>query len=249
MVAIVLKTTPARGTVTADLSKKPAQVVSTISSASDVNQSQNKNSLKPGSDSNPRTLDVSSAIIAAIIAGAVAFVTSVVTAIINVWYYRRQLRQKDTEQEIKRIQHLLDTFYGPFKTLKKTNTNLERLLKLKQTEEGPVRAEWRTLKRLLDGHKFTENEKVLIETIIMVDGQLDDLIGRCSGLITDPELQDEVNTFRAHYRVIKAAYDGKLHNEFWRFQDYVYPRGLNDLIDRETQRLQRYLTSLQGTKL
>jgi len=173
---------------------------------------------------------------------------ALITAWINFWYFRRQLRQSEREQDVKRVQNLLDKFYGPFKTLKKTNTNLERLLKLEKKDDGPERREWRTLERLLEGYDFSSNQKVLIETIIEINDELDSLIAANCGLITNKELAEKVHIFRAHHRVIKAAYEGRLKKEIWRFKDYVYPRELDGLIDKEAERLQQHLVSLQSKK-
>ena len=181
-------------------------------------------------------------------ASLILALAALAAACINLWYYRRQLRQQKIQQKIQHTQNLLDKFYGPFRTLKKTNTNLEQLLKLQQTEKGPTRGEWRTLDRLLNDYKFSHNEKVLIETIIQINSELDHLIETNCGLITNEELQEKVHVFRAHHRVIKAAYEGQLRGEFWRFKDYVYPRELDNLIDQEAERLQRDLTSLQKKK-
>ncbi len=196
----------------------------------------------------PTHVQLSPAIIAAFVAGGISLVTAVIASGINYWYYSRQLRLKETEQEVQRVQGLLDAFYGPFKTLKKTNANLERLLKLELTDQGPTRGDWRTLELLLEGHEFSANQKVLIDIIIAIDGELDRLIDAHCGLITSAELQERVHLFRAHYRVIKAACERRLQGEFWRFRDYVYPTGLDDLIDQETARLQEHLASLRRGK-
>jgi hypothetical protein len=204
--------------------------------------------VKQGVADSPTEIQLSPAIVAALVAGGISLITAVIASGINFWYYRHQLRLKETEQEVQRVQGLLDAFYGPFKTLKKTNANLEGLLKLELTDHGPTRGDWRTLEFLLEGHEFSANQKVLIDIIIAIDGELDSLIDAHCGLITSANLQEKVHLFRAHYRVIKAAYEKRLQGEFWRFKDYVYPTGLDDLIDQETTRLQKYLASLRSGK-
>ena len=91
----------------------------------------------------------------AICVAFLAVIVGFITTVLNLWYFRHQLFQKETEGEILRLQGLLDGFYGPLVTLKRTSKNLHDILKFKTAPTGEVAPEnWRTLRRLLEGHKF-----------------------------------------------------------------------------------------------
>lgn len=170
---------------------------------------------------------------------------ALITTSVNLWYFKGQLRQKDTEQKIARLQNLLDTFYGPMLTLKKASKNLHDLLKTRISSSGEANKEdWRTLTKLLQGYDFSTNDRALIRLIININKEIDILIGKHSGLIESQTLQEKVQSLRTHYRLIEAAYEKKIIGEEKRFESFVYPTGLDENLEKEVQRLNDILKNL-----
>jgi len=175
-----------------------------------------------------------------------AIIAALITTIANLWYFRKLLRQKETEQEIARLQNLLDTFYGPMLTLKKASKNLHDLLKTKTLSSGEtVKEDWRTLTKLLQENEFSPNDRTLIGLILDINKEIDTLIGKHSGLIESQILQEKLQSLRTHYRLIEAAHEKKIIGEEKRFERFVYPTGLDEKLKEETQWLKGALDDLR----
>jgi|GEM_PF-3897394 len=81
-------------------------------------------------------------------------------------YNHRMLKQKQYEDERKEIYKKLNSFYGPFTYLRGISRELYQRFRASRGED------FRTLIVLLEGEKFENNDKILIEQIIEVSKRL-----------------------------------------------------------------------------
>jgi hypothetical protein len=162
---------------------------------------------------------------------------------VNAWYYRRVLQQNDTEEEVKRLRSVLDSFYGPFQTLKHANRYLYEVLKQGGGVQGGTSGS--LFVRLLEGQQFNTNDRQLIELIMENNKELDLLIESKGCLIESPQLFELLCRFRAHHRLILSAFSGTLKGEVDRFRESSYPRDLDATLDQEVERLNLLLNGLR----
>lgn len=153
-------------------------------------------------------------------------------------FQRAQLKRQQHEDERKEIYQKLNSFYGPFQQ------HLEKSRELYGLFTVSKEPEFRTLIALLEGKKFEKNDKILVEEILKIIGELENLILSQSGLIDDEELRLLFAKAGAHFRILQLAYKGDLSGDVERFKDYVYPRELNQKIEKRIQALQARLDQL-----
>jgi hypothetical protein len=148
----------------------------------------------------------------------------------------RTLQHQIRESEAKLIREKLDGFLGPLNQLRSTSNVLYQALKSAQ----PHPEEFRALKAVLEGFQFDKNSKMLIQEIIDIGEETDELIAGKAGLI-DEDISDILGKLQAHYRVLRLAYEGALKGEFDRFKDYVFPRELDEAVQRKMSNLKARL--------
>lgn len=153
-------------------------------------------------------------------------------------FQRSQLIQQQREDERREIYKKLNDFYGPaLQYLGKSRELYERFTALR--DPG-----FRTLTALLKGETFEGNDKVLLEQIVDITSKLEELILLRSGLVDDEELRNLLAKASAHFTIIRLAYEGNLRGEADRFEDYVYPRELNQKLEEQTVKLKVRLAEL-----
>jgi hypothetical protein len=153
-------------------------------------------------------------------------------------FQHSQLKQQQREYERKEIYKKLNEFYGPVQQYLGKSYELYGMF----TASRP--ADFRTLIALLEGRKFEGNDKVLLDQIVEIINKVEDLLLKNSGLVDDKELRELLAKAGTHFRVLQLAYQGILAGEVERFQDYVYPRDLNQKIDEQIEKLKARLNEL-----
>ena len=187
----------------------------------------------------------------AIIAAAVSLAGLLIVNTFNL----RSFKRLQNEDQRKEILSQLDTFYGPFQQLLAKSKALysqfthgkdeqfqDKLYAL--TDDG----RFSTLLALLGGHQFEGNDAALLQEIIRVTDDLDELISKKSGLVSDPDLRDLLAQASAHFTYMRLAKKQDLKGERDRFKGLVYPQALNGVIESKTQDLQRQLDELNGIR-
>jgi hypothetical protein len=149
------------------------------------------------------------------------------------------LEERQREEERNEIQRKLNEFYGPCQTLMRETKMLHDLFKHD--------SEFRTLTELLKGREFTGNDKVLLEQVMNVTDKISDLIVDKSGLIEDEEeeLQELLSKARVHFRILRLGYNNDLSGDTERLKDFVYPKALDEEIERKKTELENRLNELR----
>jgi len=149
------------------------------------------------------------------------------------------LQERQREEERNEIQRKLNEFYGPCQTLMRETKMLHDLFKHD--------SEFRTLTELLKGREFTGNDKVLLEQVMNVTDKISDLIVDKSGLIEDEEeeLQELLSKARVHFRILRLGYNNDLSGDTERLKDFVYPKALDEEIERKKTELENRLNELR----
>jgi hypothetical protein len=109
--------------------------------------------------------------------------------------------------------------------------------------------EFKTLTALLKGVEFTDNDGKLLEEIIKIDKKLEDLILNKSGLVDDDEITTLLSKAAAHFNIINLAFDGQITGDVERFEEYVYPKELDNKIEARIKTLQQRLKELDKGKI
>ncbi len=152
----------------------------------------------------------------------------------------RMLKETHRKEERDEINKKLDEFFGPYQQLLETSKQISD--KLRANKPG----NWRTLIALLNGEKLIGNDKFLFEQIMEITDQLEGVRIKHSGLVDDPDLRKLLGKAGAHFRILKSAYRGDISGEVSRFEDYVYPRELNSIIDSAIEELKNKLENLRS---
>lgn len=165
---------------------------------------------------------------------------SAFAAIFGVWFALRNttstLRQKSNEVEIKELQTRLNEFYGPFNQISREN----ELLSLEfRNRHKAVDDEFRTLIALTDPSwraGLDGSDKAIVDKMVSNAVALRGLIREKSGLV-DLQLIPILAKASAHYCLLEMASEGLLDWKSDRFTTNVYPRELDDAINKEIGRL------------
>ena len=151
----------------------------------------------------------------------------------------RLLKSKCKEEERNDINKKLSEFYGPFTQLRNKSQMLYRLF-VKGKEEH-----YKTLSALLNGTKYDENDQNLLKQIILINKQLEDLIISKSGYVEDLELRNLLGKAATHFNVMDLAYNKQIKGEAERFEEYLFPRELDQKIEDEIKKLHNRLKQLK----
>lgn len=177
-------------------------------------------------------------IVSGLITACAGLFGTLIVAILSYIYNQKTLRHLRHEDEKKEIQRQLNEFYGPYQQRLETSRQLYEKLEIGKPDN------FRTLTFFLEGNKFTGNDQYLYEEIGKLTTELEELRMEHGGLVDEPDLQQLLAKAGAHYRIISLAHDGKLQGDVERFEDYVYPRELNDRLKIKIQELQKKLADL-----
>jgi hypothetical protein len=154
------------------------------------------------------------------------------------------INQKANEAELKEIQEKLDTFCGPY--LQRSEEN--RLLALELRDRQPDRATFRTLLKLLDPAWFvslSKADQTIIDEIVGNGTDLRTLIRDKAGAV-DPAVLPYLARAATHFTILKLAKEGALENDPKRFERYVYPAQLDEVLNLDMARLKRRSQTLQS---
>jgi hypothetical protein len=165
------------------------------------------------------------------------------------------------------LQKKLHEFYYPINEYLHTSKSLSEILK-----SGKPKG-FRTLLFLLNpemefegvGKVFlSDNDKVLLGQIFMIGSKIDELISVKSGIIDDkefiepykssPEFADPLISSELpllaltqnHLNIIRLVFKGDLKSEVEKYKSYVYPRELNQRVERIIQKLEKEVESLDS---
>lgn len=95
---------------------------------------------------------------------------------------------------------------------------------------------------LLEGKKFSENEKTLIQEIIEIGQLCEKLIHDKAGLISNSALTFEYfPKLTVHYRILRLVFDDKLKDDVELFGDYHFPSEVDRIVKTEIERLKKEL--------
>ena len=181
-------------------------------------------------------------------ANPVLVVTSIVSAfaaIFALWVsYQnniKNLNAKKQEEEKKEIQKRLDEFYGPFYQLRKKS----HLIYEKFRENYNSDSDFSTLTYLLDGKKFSKNEEELLNEIIKIGEECEKLIHSKAGLIDDTNLRTNIiPRASTHFLILRLAHKGSLIGDVEKFKSHVFPKELDDLLEKRRGELEQDLIKL-----
>lgn len=165
---------------------------------------------------------------------------SALAAIFGVWFALRNtastLRQKSNEVEIKELQARLNEFYGPFNQISREN----ELLSLEfRSRHKSIDNKFRTLMALLNPSwraNLDGSDKAIVDKMVNNGVALRSLIREKSGLV-DLQIIPILAKASAHFCLLEMARDGQLDEKADRFDANVYPRELDEAIDKEINRL------------
>lgn len=168
---------------------------------------------------------------------------AVLVGIIAIYYSYRQfsktIKSKIEEEKRQDIYKQLNEFYGPLLQLRKKSNLLYTKFRASFIQEHP---NFSTLTYLLNNGAISGNEKVLLDEIINIGIQCEKLIHEKSGLIGDDNLRNNVlPRVTAHFLVLRLAYQNILIGEPDKYQDLVFPRDLDSILEKRVQKLEGLL--------
>lgn len=158
--------------------------------------------------------------------------------IVGLWTQRgvrRSLSQAVNAAELKDLQTKLDSFYGPY--LQRSEINRLMIEEFRSHQVNP--GQFRTLTLLLDPQRrshLSKSDQTIVGEIVKNDIALNTLILKHTGLV-DSQVMNYLSRAGAHFRLMELAFEGKLENDPKRFDTYVYPRQLDDVLRLEVKRL------------
>jgi hypothetical protein len=155
-----------------------------------------------------------------------------------------QLRQNVRNEKAKALQTKLDQFYGPLLHLRSTSALLYQIFGDRQQNPD----DFRTLTALLSGMEFKGNDSVLLEEIIKIGEETEQLILKSSALV-DEDLQSVLGRALTHYRILRLAHKGMLKGEPDKFSAHVYPRDLDEAINRKVSQIRQAVEELSTIEL
>lgn len=201
------------------------------------------------------------AIISAFVAGTVGIMT---------WLHNRAtLREQRVAERRKSIAKQLNEFYGPLISYLKITNSLYQIY----TKDKPKsfrtltylldpEQEYETdqgLSKVI----LTESDRIILGEILDLESRIEMLVIEKGGLIDDPKLmfghlpelrleglrrnRNQLSLLAlliTHFRVLKLAYEGKLQGEVQRYQDFVFPREIEDVLREKFESLHRELNRL-----
>ena len=183
---------------------------------------------------------------------------------------KAQVEDKKIEEKRKETYKKLNEFYGPFQQYLNESQELYRIFAATKPRG------FRTLTYLLDRRQVYEGGKtveltpaddVLLTNIFKIGEKLLDLITSKAGLVDDPILRNNYQPlmaispltdvkglekngllaiFATHLMIINLAYKGQLSGDPGPYKNYVFPRDLPEIIDRNIDRLTAELATLNS---
>lgn len=147
--------------------------------------------------------------------------------------YQYSIRYKERNEIIHRLKGL----YGPIQILRRLSAELHIIFK-----DGK---DFKTLSKLIDGEKFSDNDQTLINEIIELGNRSKETIIKNAGLIDDKSLRDDyLPKLLTHYILISNALKGTIQGEVHRFEDFTFPNEIDKIIDGKVNELNKKLEKL-----
>ncbi len=147
------------------------------------------------------------------------------------------LLEKIKEYERKEIYKKLNEFYSPLLILRSTSKALHDTFKNGR--------KFRTLTELLGGSSYDGNDLVVLNEILVIGNKCKEIIFNNSGLIDDVRLRDtHIPSLLNHFLIIQKAFDGKIKDDVQRFENYVFPNEIDDILKEKVEELQQRLITL-----
>jgi hypothetical protein len=197
--------------------------------------------------------DVIAPLLAPIVAAIAVIVTariSTKTLALNAELNQATLQSKAHEEQRKAIREKLDRFYGPYVQLRGISNNLYEIFSARRTDDERTKysdkeGHFKTLIALCRGHIFMGVDKVLLDEIIRIGDESAALITKEIGLVEDAELQAGLSRATTHYRIIKLAAERKLLSDTAEFENFTFPKKVDELIKRQIAALNQQLQELE----
>lgn len=140
------------------------------------------------------------------------------------------------KEKSDKVRHELENFYYPVLELLRKNKILYEVFTNNKGNN------FRTLTELIKGSHFSLNDKALLDEIIEIDNEINTLFFKYKHIIKDErQLSDVINNASVHFTLMKMAYEGKIKMEESRFSNYVFPRDLEENIEKKVTELTKYL--------
>ncbi|MGD2090586.1 MAG: hypothetical protein PVH61_30720 [Candidatus Aminicenantes bacterium] len=158
---------------------------------------------------------------------------------------QKMLKLKRNEDRIEMINRKLSEFYGPFQQYRRKSTELYKRFTYGKPND------FRTVTALLKGEKFSGNDEVLLKEIIDIGKKVENLILSKSGLIDDEKLRNDLlPRVGTHILLLRLMYEGVIkgesENEIERFKRDVFPREIDDEIEKRIQELEIQLEEIKS---
>lgn len=175
-----------------------------------------------------------------IVSNILTSMVGIIGLLLAFWFNKRSLEEKQIEERRRDTYKKLNELYGPCLLNLRISRELYALLTANQ--EGGFSA----LRFFLRGDSFSGNDAELYSQINRITNEVDKLITQNTGLVDKPNLQKSLAVATAHFRIIDAAYRGRIQGDLERFSDYSYPAELIQELETEVQQLQSELNRLSG---
>jgi hypothetical protein len=150
---------------------------------------------------------------------------------------KKELKEKVNSFEREEIYKRLNDFYGPLLMYRRTSKTLHDIFKNKR--------EFRTLTELLDGVEYHGNERELILEILRIGKECKKIIIDKSGLIDDKVFRNNhLPKLLVHYTLIEKAFNKELKGEISRFEEYIFPKEIDDHLEKRVDEMLLRLETL-----
>lgn len=166
---------------------------------------------------------------------------ALIGALVGRWNTVAAINQKANELEIKEIQVRMNDFYGRFQQIAEENHLIAREFKAHQGDPA-----MRTLVKLLDPAwraSLSPSDKAIVKSLVENGNILRTLIREKSGLV-DPAILPYLSRAALHFSMLDLAHAEKLENKPDRFEKFVYPRVLDEVLVLEMGRLNSRIRKL-----
>lgn len=159
------------------------------------------------------------------------------------WYQiQSSEKQKKEENQRNEIYKKLNNFYGPYIHLRKKSFILYQKFQKTYRREDP---NFSTLRYLLKGHIFKDNEKTLLKEIINLGSECEELIHKNAGLIDDDDLRNDlIPKASTHYLLLRLAFNGSLFGNTKDFTDLSFPTEIDEKLNTRKTELENQLKKL-----
>ncbi len=168
-----------------------------------------------------------------------ALAAALLGALVGFWSTQRSSRaaiiQKTNELEIESLDRRLAEFVGPFLQLSEENRTLAEEMKRKYGG-----AKLRTLTAMLTPgwrETLSKGDAHLLEVVVGNGVDLRKLLMEKGAAAVSPELIPYFSKASSHFRFLELAYRGSLDMDPSKYEAYVYPRELDDIMRLESARL------------